>query len=282
MDLSQLSRLQASEALISQGITLQALLSLVVMCSMRIYAAMLILPPTADSVIKGPIRNALALSFGLYVALGQPPHMLQDISAVQLLTLALKETAIGLLLGLACGSIFWIAEGVGMLIDNQAGFNNVQQSNPMSDQQSTPVGNILLQLATVSFYALGGMMVFGGLMMDSFQWWPLKHVMPDWQQLLERFLLEEIRSYSEALIKLAGPVLMMLVIIDLGLGLMTKAAEKLEPSSLSQPIKGATALLMLSLLIAVFFQQLKPQLSLQPLAQRINAMLTPAASPGTR
>jgi type III secretion protein T len=176
-------------------------------------------------------------------------------------------------------TIFWIAEGVGMLIDNQAGFNNVQQTNPLSGQQSTPVGNLLAQLAISGFYMLGGMMVFVGLLFDSFQWWPLQGSMPDWLQLMERFLPGEVTSLAETTLKIAGPVLVTLVLIDLGIGLLGKAAEKLEPNSLGQPIKGATAMLMLVVLIAVFFSQVRPELSLKPLAARFERMAK-SAVPG--
>jgi type III secretion protein T len=259
----------------------QQLLALIVVCSVRVYAAMMVLPATSDAVLQGTVRNGVALTFGLFVAWGQPQQLLQDLSLPHLVVMVLKEAAIGMIIGMACGTIFWVAEGVGMLIDNQAGYNNVQQTNPMSGQQSTPVGNLLMQLAIASFYMLGGLLVFAGLMLDSFRWWPLTSAMPSWDHLLEGFLPLEIRSYGEAVLKVAGPIMMMMTIIDLGIGLLGKAAEKLEPGSLGQPIKGATAMLMLALLVAVFFQQVRPDLSLQPLKQRLEKMMQPVSQTRT-
>ncbi|KQV99313.1 type III secretion system export apparatus subunit SctT [Rhizobacter sp. Root1221] len=259
-------------ALYELALNAKALLALVAVCTVRIYAAMLVLPATNDQLITGAVRNGMAVSFGVFVAYGQPVDLAANLNVMQLMSMVLKEAMVGMLIGFAMSTIFWIAEGVGMLIDNQAGFNNVQQTNPLTGQQSTPVGNLLAQLAISGFYMLGGMMVFVGLLFDSFQWWPLLGTMPDWLQLMERFLPGEVTSLAETTLKIAGPVLVTLVLIDLGIGLLGKAAEKLEPNSLGQPIKGATAMLMLVVLIAVFFSQVRPELSLKPLAARFERM----------
>jgi type III secretion protein T len=268
-----------AEVLYELALNAKALLALVAVCTVRIYAAMLVLPATNDQLITGPVRNGMAISFGVFVAYGQPVDLAANLNVLQLMSMVLKEAMVGMLIGFAMSTIFWIAEGVGMLIDNQAGFNNVQQTNPLSGQQSTPVGNLLAQLAISGFYMLGGMMVFVGLLFDSFQWWPLQGSMPDWLQLMERFLPGEVTSLAETTLKIAGPVLVTLVLIDLGIGLLGKAAEKLEPNSLGQPIKGATAMLMLVVLIAVFFSQVRPELSLKPLAARFERMAK-SAVPG--
>lgn len=266
-----------ADALFQLGLNIKGLLLLLSLCTVRIYAAMLVMPATNDQLIQGVVRNGMAMAFGLFVAIGQPVSLVDSLGAVQWMTLALKEGFIGVLLGFAVATVFWTAEGVGMLIDNQAGYNNIQQNNPLTGQQSTPVGNLLSQLAIGGFYMLGGMMAFVGMLLDSFKWWPIKGVAPDWPQLLERFLPTHVSGQAETLLKIAAPVLVTLLLIDLGIGLLGKAAEKLEPNSLGQPLKGAVALLMLVMLVVVFFEQVRPQLSLKPVVQRIERMLT--ASP---
>jgi type III secretion protein T len=267
-------------ALFELGADIKGLLGVLALCTTRIYAAMLVLPATNDQLLHGQTRNAMALGFGLFVAWGQPPGLLEGLSVVQIVTIGLKEAFIGLLIGFAMSTIFWAAEGIGMLIDNQAGYNNVQQQNPLSGQQSTPVGNLLSQLAIVAFYMLGGMLVFVGLLLDSYQWWPLIGTLPDWPVLLERFLPAEIENYAETVLKIAGPVIVTLMLIDLGIGLLGKAAEKLEPNSLGQPIKGATSMLMLVLLVSVFFTQARPELSMRPAAKRIEQLAKPDPAAG--
>ncbi|CAM3428418.1 type III secretion system export apparatus subunit SctT [Paracidovorax anthurii] len=256
-------------ALFRLGADFKGMLGLLALCCTRFYAAMLVLPATNDQLLMGRVRNGTVLILGGFVAWGQPSGLLTSMGPMVFLGLVLKEAVIGMLIGFAVSLVFWVAEGVGMLIDNQAGYNNIQQTNPLSGQQSTPVGNLLMQLAIVGFYMLGGMLVFVGLLFDSYEWWPLTGMLPSWPVLMERFFPDEISSYAQTVIKIAGPVLVTLMLIDLGVGLLSKAAEKLEPGSLAQPLKGAATMLLLVMLVGVFFHQVRAQLTLRPVAQRL-------------
>ena len=267
--------LAGAESLIHLGEAAKGLMTLLALCSLRIYVAMMVMPVTNDSVLQGAIRNGLALTFGVFMAWGQPMGIVEGMGPLDLLAVVAKESMIGLLLGYAVAIVFWTAEGVGVLIDNQAGYNNVQQTNPLSGEQSTPVGNMLSQLAISCFYMLGGMMAFVGLLFESFKWWPLGTLMPGWSHLLERFVQVQTSGITAMVIKIASPVVMVLLLIDLGIGLISKTADKLEPNNLGQPIKGAVAMLMLVMLVAVFFEQVKPQLALHAIVQNMQVWLKP-------
>lgn len=257
------------DGLYSLASSAKSLLALVAMCSLRVYAAMLILPATADNVLQGTVRAGVALTIGAFIAFGQTWPEANSMAPAMLIGLMTKEALIGTMLGFAAATVFWVAEGVGVLIDNQAGYNNVQQTNPLSGQQSTPVGNLLAQLAICGFYLLGGFMAFTGLLMDSFRWWPLYAFAPDGAALLERFVQTQVTSYTQAVVKIAFPLVVALALIDLGIGLIAKTADKLEPNNLAQPIKGAVTLLLLVTFIALFFDQIQPQLALHDLAREL-------------
>lgn len=271
--------LSGVDALIQLGDSAKGVLMLLAVCTVRVYAAMLVLPATNSQILQGMVRNGVALTIGLFITLGQPLDAVAGLSAMQLAMLIAKEGLIGSMLGFAIATIFWTAEGVGVLIDVQAGYNNVQQTNPLSGEQSTPVGNALLQLAITGFFLLGGFMAFLGLLFDSFQWWPLNNFTPLAPQLLERFVQTQMRSYTEAVIRIVCPVVMVLVLIDLSIGLIAKTADKLEPTNLGQPIKGAVAVLMLSMLVLLFFDQARTRLALQPLTLELKALLAPKVVP---
>jgi type III secretion protein T len=268
-------------ALFRMAVDSKGLFALLALSCARFYAATLVLPATNDQLLMGRVRNGMVVLLGGFVAWGQPPDLLDGAGPLMLIALVLKEALIGMLLGFVVSVVFWVAEGIGMLIDNQAGYNNIQQTNPLSGMQSTPVGNLLMQMAIVGFYMLGGMLVFVGLLFDSYQWWPLTVMAPSWPVLAERFFPQEIESYAQAMLKIAGPILMALMLIDLGVGLLSKAAEKLEPGSLAQPLKGAATMLLLVLLVGVFFHQVRDQLTLRPVAQRLERIFAPreAATP---
>ncbi|MCT9627607.1 flagellar biosynthetic protein FliR, partial [Pseudarthrobacter equi] len=90
-----------------------------------------------------------------------------------------KEAFVGLMIGYAASTIFWVAQNVGTVIDDLAGFNNVQMSNPLHGDQSTPVSNTILQTSITLFYVLGGMIMLLGAVFESYRLWPLATLQPD-------------------------------------------------------------------------------------------------------
>jgi type III secretion protein T len=263
--------LDTTTSIIQLGEYAKGALLLMGLCGMRILAAMMVLPATNDQVIQGTVRNGLALAIGGYIAWGQSLEWALHLSSPQIVTLLLKEALLGLMFGFASATVFWTAEGVGVMIDNQAGYNSVQQTNPLSGEQSTPVGNTLQQLAIAGFYLLGGLVMWVGVLFETYAWWPLARVLPEWGTVLERFAQMQVQRYLIVVVQIACPVMLVLLMIELGIGLLSKMAEKLEPNNLGQPIKGAVALLLLSMLVAIFFEQAKPQLALRGLAADLKA-----------
>ncbi|UXH78289.1 type III secretion system export apparatus subunit SctT [Roseateles amylovorans] len=256
-------------AVMGAGAVLKDAVMLLAVCLLRVYAIFLVLPATTDQSLQGNVRNGVCLCLAIFIAWGQPASLVHNVDMVQLAIILGKEALIGLMLGFAASTVFWVAEGVGVLIDNQAGYNNVQQTNPLSGEQSTPVGNLLSQLAIAGFYLLGGMMVLTGLLFDSFNWWPIGSLTPAWSNILEDFIRVQTGNYLEMMVKIAAPAMLVLTLIDLGFGILSKSAEKLEPNNLAQPIKGAVAIAMLSLLVVVFFEQVRPALALQTLSSEM-------------
>jgi len=169
--------------------------------------------------------------------------------------------------------VFWVAQTAGTIVDNMAGFNNVQMSNPLQGDQNTPIGNTLLNLAVTLFYAAGGMLFLLGVVFESFRWWPLGATLPDMSAVAESFLLQQTDSIFSTAVKLAAPVMMTLFLIDAGIGLLSRAADKLEPASLGQPIKGAVAILMVTALVIAMSSQVRDTLTYSQLLQRVKSGL---------
>jgi type III secretion protein T len=249
------------------------LLKTVALHSVRLYVVFAVLPATAGEAVPGMVRNAMVILFGLFIAAGTPSAEIGDLTAASWLMLAIKESVIGLMLGFAVSTVFWVAESVGALIDTQAGYNNVQLTNPLSGQQSTPVSDMLLHLAIAVFFSLGGMLVLLGALFESFKVWPLLAPLPSQKGFSGVFFLAEIDSMMTRSIKFAAPVLLVLVLIDIGFGLVTRAADKLEPNSLSQPVKGAVTMLLLALLCGVFVAEVRQYLLPLDLMPRLQKLL---------
>ncbi|HEX7636848.1 MAG TPA: type III secretion system export apparatus subunit SctT [Burkholderiaceae bacterium] len=272
-----------ASAVVGVASPLQDLLLAVSLSSLRLLAAFSLLPPMGEKFITGGLRNGLVTLIGFYIAFGTPLETVHRLDGLALAGHAAKEAAIGLMLGFVGSKVFWIAQSVGALIDAQSGFNNVQMTNPLSGQQSTPVSDLLLHVIVVVFFSLGGMLVFLGAVFDSYHVWPLLSPLPQLQRLPDLFVPDETDSLMAGVAKFAAPMLIVLLLIDLGFGLVTRSAGKLEVSTLSQPVKGAVTVLMLALLLGTLVSQVKGLLLPQGLLQHLQPHLSsPAAAAGLR
>lgn len=251
----------------------QDLLLATALASLRLLAAFTLMPPMGQQFMSGYIRGGLVVIVATFVAFGLPADSATHLSALEWAGFAGKETMIGLMMGYAASTVFWVAESVGALIDTQAGYNSVQLSNPMSGEQSTPVSNLLLQTMVAVFFQLGGMLVFIGVMFDSYHAWPLFASMPVMANVTDLFIVAQTDSMMTSIVKFAAPVLLILMLIDIGFGIVTRSADKLEPSSLSQPVKGAVTMLMLALLMGVMITQVRHLLLPTGLLQQLQPSL---------
>ena len=255
------------------------LLFLILLCSARIFAVFSIIQATSSQVLQGRIRSGVAIMIAYFVAAGQPVHLLQSFGGLDLFLLSIKEVFLGVLLGYMAATAFWVAEGVGAMIDNVAGFNNVQQQNPLSSHQSTPISSILVQLCITLFYSFGGFLFLLEAVFETYRWWPITAMAPVPAAILERFVILQTDTLMTQVVKIASPLLVVMVLIDLGFGLVAKTAGKLEPNSLAQPVKTATAILVVMLSLNVFVQQLTVSLSLADFKQQLQIWTEVVATP---
>jgi type III secretion protein T len=254
------------------GASLDQLAILFGLCSVRLLTVMIVLPPTDQNLIRGPIRNGLALLWSSIVAYGQQA-MMPQLHGLFLVEVAAKEAVIGLVIGFAASTIFWTAESVGQYVDDVAGYNNVQLTNPTSGQQTTLTSTLLLQCVTAAFWLLGGMSFLLSAIYESYRWWPLASVTPIAGNILESFAMHETDSMMQTIAKLMAPIVMILVLVDLGFGIIGKAAQKLDINSLAHAVKGALAVLLVALLIGVVINEVHSQLALTDISARMSAAL---------
>ncbi|AZQ54268.1 type III secretion system export apparatus subunit SctT [Burkholderia cenocepacia] len=241
------------------------------LCSERLMVLMMIFPPTSDNVVQGRVRTALALLWGSFVAYGQR-GLLEQGEAMMLVGIGLKEALIGVGLGFAASTVFWAAESVGTYVDDLTGFNQLQMQNPSQGQQTSLTSTLLSQFAIAAFWCLGGMTFLLGAIYESYTWWPLANLTPAGGSILESFVLLKTDSLMETVAKLATPMMLMLLLIDIGFGFTGKVSQKLDLPSLAQPVKGALTILMLALMAAIFIDQVRDQLSLVGIAAEARAL----------
>ena len=218
----------------------------------RFGAAFLVLPLLKKTFVPRQIR----IAFVIVLAAVAYPQAQATFSVAgwdtgHWLLFLLKETFIGALVGYTMAIMLWAIAAVGDLMDLQAGFQNAQIFNPFGAQPGGPFGALMTQIGVLMFIGYGGLHVFMQLLYESLLRWPPESFMPHISGTAVRnFAIDTSGSLLEIATRLAAPVIGVLLIVELGIGLINRAANQLNTFFFSMPIKAVTAVLVLALLLA--------------------------------
>jgi type III secretion protein T len=218
------------------------------LCLVRPLAAFRVAPLLGASVIPSFVLNGLGLALVLlyyYPASVGAPEVL-SLSWV-MLPLVIKELIIGLVIGFFLGLLFWVAQSVGSLLDNQRGASQAQGSDPLSGDQLSPLASLFFQFAAMLFFTSGAFVSFLGMLMESYALWPIFSPMPALTGApLFNLIVLEADALMRLAVLLAAPILALCFLTDFGLGLVNRFAPQLNVFVLSMPLKSAVVLAGLS------------------------------------
>ncbi|MFK7963865.1 MAG: type III secretion system export apparatus subunit SctT [Burkholderiaceae bacterium] len=223
----------------------------------RALVATLLIPVFAPKVVPATVRTGVALAIASVAILGAGEvEPFREIGGALLAFLILKECAIGLMIGLSFGMVFWAARSIGELIDYQIALTFSQTADPVNGQQVSVTASLMEKLLLTYLVASGGLLLFADTLLLSYQLWPIGEFVPD---LLSRatplLVLETARLLSLALL-LAGPVMLAAFMIDVGFGILGRAAPQLNLLALTLPIKMPVALFILILALPFLLSNL--------------------------
>lgn len=196
------------------------------------------------------IRAALALGLSLPVAAGLwDPLVAASPSPAMYAVLLIKEVMLGTLLGMLAALPFWAIRGMGTLIDNQRGANAAQQINPSLQADATLIGELAERGLVALLVQWGLLQTVFTVLTDSHAQWPVLALLPDLSQHQHSILSALAGVVTQAML-LAGPVLLLLLLIELGLALVSTAVQGFDVYSSAMAVKTLLALVMLVLVLA--------------------------------
>lgn len=221
----------------------------------RILAMFIVLPIFNQQLVPGLIRFAVAGALGMVAVPALMPMVAaSDLNALQVAALVLKEAFVGFVLGWLAAIPFWIFEAAGFLIDNQRGASIAATLNPLTGNDSSPVGIMFNQAFIVFFFLSGGFGLLLGALYDSFALWSLVDWAPQFRAESVPLLLDQLDRLVRTAMLFAGPVLVAMFLAEIGLALVSRFAPQLQVFFMAMPIKSALAMLMLVLYAATLFE----------------------------
>ncbi|MBC7990210.1 MAG: flagellar biosynthetic protein FliR, partial [Luteimonas sp.] len=139
-------------------------------------------------------------------------------------------------------------------IDNQVGLGKASVFDPIQGHQTSLHGTFLSQFAAWLFMASGAFLVFLDLLLSSYVMWPVTSYVPNLQAGGLHLFIGQFSYLMTALVVLAAPAMVVLLLVDLSFGLVNRYAPQLNVFALTMPIKAWLATAMLLLMLGVYIE----------------------------
>ena len=217
----------------------------------RVGAAFLVLPLISTHAMPAMVRNVLIFSLAISVL----PYVLLDVqisieNPLSLGVTVIKELFIGVILGFSFGVIFWVLESAGQIIDNKVGTTTAQIVDPISGHETSLNGKFLSYFCSFIFVSFGGLIIFLDSLLESYVIWPIEQTLPSLNRLGQLFFIDKFDELMKLTLLLSAPVLLILTLVEFGMGLINRYARQLNIFSLSLSVKAWLGVLVLLLMLA--------------------------------
>ncbi len=246
----------------------------------RIFVAITILPFMASQILTGQLKFCIAIA--LYFVLH--PLMLDEAKALSwteyhflfIVLVIIKEALLGFFIGLLVGILFWAIQSAGFFIDNQRGLTQAMESDPLSGEQTSPLGSFFFQGIVYIFFSGGAFLVFLQFLYASYILYPVREFIPLSVFTNENFPIifaGQVGYLMQIMLLFSAPIIVACLLTDISLALINRFASQLNVYILAMPIKsGIVAFLLIfyfALLVKGFnpilnniFQQIEKQLTI--------------------
>ncbi|WP_334152542.1 flagellar biosynthetic protein FliR [Microbacterium sp.] len=213
----------------------------------RITAFLVIAPPFSHGTV--PMRIRAMLGVGLALAVSPVVTVEYERLDTGGFMLALAGQALtGALLGFLVMLLFSAIQGAGHLVDTFGGFQLAQAFDPGMAVNGAQFTRLFQMTAIVLLFASDGyQLVLGGLF-RSFDAIPVSGMI-DLAEPAEALVGATAQMMLSA-VQIAGPLLIVLFLADVGLGLVTRVAPALNAFAMGFPIKIGLTLLLVGFVYA--------------------------------
>ncbi|WP_223692900.1 flagellar biosynthetic protein FliR [Leifsonia poae] len=206
----------------------------VALASLRMVAFLVIAPPFSYNGIPAQIKGMLALGLGVAVAPRVSVGYRMGDTGAFFLDL-LRELAVGATLGFLVFLVFAAIQSAGNLVDLFGGFQLAQAFDPQAMINGAQFTRLFQMTALALLFASGGYQLIIGGLVRSYDAIPLAAGI-DMADPAKQ-MVSGVTQMFLAAVQIAGPLIVVLFLADVGLGLLTRVAPALNAFSLGFPLK---------------------------------------------
>jgi flagellar biosynthetic protein FliR len=196
------------------------------------------IPAFGGPSLPGQIRLAMGIGLAflcLPVLAGRPPST----GAIMLGLLVAREVMVGVVMGFVCACMFRAAEAAGQFTDVLRGASLAQVLSPTGESRSSPLGALMLLLAVVAFFEIGGMAQVCSALVRSYEAIPLSlHTrFAGSTAAMATVAMVSSAKLIESALGLCAPAVVALLLADILLGIVGRAVPQIPIYFVGMPLK---------------------------------------------
>lgn len=218
-----------------------AWLEATMLAAVRITAFLMIAPPFSHGAIPARIKAMLAIGLSLAVGTSLAPGY-RSLDTAPFLGALVLQLAAGALLGFLVLAVFSAVQAAGSLIDVFGGFQLAQAFDPQSMVNGAQFTRLFQLTAVVLLFASDGYQLIIAGLARSFAAVPVDGVFDIAGPAA--LMTDVVGQLLLAAVQIAGPLVLVLFLADVGLGLVTRVAPALNAFALGFPLKIALTLVL--------------------------------------
>ena len=220
--------------------TLVALL----LATARAAGFVLLAPPFNTRSIPAPVKGALALALSVALFTRIAPGLPEPTPAF-IIVGAVTEVVIGAGLGFIVQVFFAAVQFAGDLIDVSGGFSLQPAYDPLSMNTTGSISRLHYLLATTLLFTSGGHLMLVRGFATSYEGLPVGGGLPT--EHFGEVLVTAFSMMFLAALQIAGPMVAVLLLSDVALALLSRAAPALNIFAIGFPVKIMLTLALLGL-----------------------------------
>ncbi|WP_369824065.1 flagellar biosynthetic protein FliR [Frondihabitans sp. PAMC 28766] len=204
----------------------------VMLAGVRIVAFLFIAPPFSYSAIPARVKAILSIGLALAVSPRVVPGYHEQSTGDFLVSLVLQIVA-GAALGFLVWLVFAAVQAAGSAIDLFGGFQLAMAYDPGSQVNGAQFTRLFQMTALVLMFTSGGyQLVLGGLL-RTFDAIPVTGALDLTNPA--QLMVTAVTQMFLATLQIAGPLIVILFLADVGLGLLTRVAPALNAFQMGYP-----------------------------------------------
>lgn len=201
----------------------------------RILTLVATAPVLSHRVIAPPVKIGLALAIAIIVAPTLPAVPASTFNSWNGFGVLAQQIGIGAAMGFMLRLIFAAIELAGDLIGLSMGLSFATFVDPQNSDQTPLVGSFLGIIASLVFLALNGHLVVINGVVESFRAFPVGSMPGSGSTMLRDFAMMGGEVFRIG-VHLALPIITALLVVNLAIGVMTRAAPQLNLMSIGFPV----------------------------------------------